>query len=81
MQAMEYEITLPADYDMEIIRNRIATRGHLMDAYPGLGLKAYLVRERGDGVHLPQGTPPRRTAAERPSTCTPRSTSGAPPRA
>ncbi|WP_371484335.1 DUF4865 family protein [Kitasatospora sp. NBC_00315] len=57
MQAMEYEITLPADYDMEIIRNRIATRGHLMDAYPGLGLKAYLVRERGDGVHLPQGTP------------------------
>ncbi|MFC9328111.1 DUF4865 family protein [Kitasatospora sp. NPDC057015] len=48
MYAMQYEITLPADYDMEIIRRRVATRGHLMDDFPGLGLKAYLVRERGD---------------------------------
>ena len=47
MYAMQYEITLPADYDMTIIRHRIATRGHLLDAFPGLGLKAYLIRERG----------------------------------
>ncbi|MFF3975386.1 DUF4865 family protein [Streptomyces sp. NPDC055808] len=47
MHAMQYEITLPADYDMEIIRKRVATRGHLLDAFPGLGLKAYLMRERG----------------------------------
>ncbi|WP_328314273.1 DUF4865 family protein [Streptomyces sp. NBC_00442] len=47
MQAMQYEITLPADYDMEIIRKRVATRGHLLDDFPGLGLKAYLMRERG----------------------------------
>ncbi|MEV7184863.1 DUF4865 family protein [Kitasatospora sp. NPDC093102] len=47
MHAMQYEITLPADYDMGVIRKRVADKGHLLDAYPGLGLKAYLVRERG----------------------------------
>lgn len=47
MHAMHYEITLPADYDMGIIRDRVATRGHLLDDFPGLGLKAYLMRERG----------------------------------
>ncbi|MFJ6620609.1 DUF4865 family protein [Kitasatospora sp. NPDC091335] len=47
MHAMQYEITLPADYDMGVIRRRVAEKGHLLDAFPGLGLKAYLVRERG----------------------------------
>lgn len=47
MHAMQYEITLPADYDMGIIRRRVATKGHLLDDYPGLGAKAYLIRERG----------------------------------
>lgn len=47
MHAMNYRITLPADYDMDVVRRRVATRGHLLDAFPGLGLKAYLVRERG----------------------------------
>jgi hypothetical protein len=47
MYAMHYEITLPADYDMQIIRKRVADRGHLTDAFAGLGLKAYLMRERG----------------------------------
>jgi hypothetical protein len=47
MNAMQYEITLPADYDMGIIRQRVATKGPLLDAFPGLGLKAYLIRERG----------------------------------
>jgi hypothetical protein len=47
MQAMQYEITLPADYDMRIIRKRVATRGSALDGFPGLGLKAYLIRERG----------------------------------
>lgn len=49
MHAMQYEITLPADYDMGIIRKRVATKGHLLDNYPGLGAKAYLIRERGVG--------------------------------
>jgi hypothetical protein len=48
MYAMQYEITLPADYDMDIIRRRVATRGHLLDDFPGLGLKAFLVRVRGE---------------------------------
>jgi hypothetical protein len=47
MYAMQYEIPLPADYEMAIIRHRVASRGHATDAYPDLGLKAYLVRERG----------------------------------
>ncbi|NGN65905.1 DUF4865 family protein [Streptomyces sp. A7024] len=47
MHAMQYEITLPADYNMGIIRERVATKGRLLDGFPGLGFKAYLMRERG----------------------------------
>ena len=47
MYVIQYEITLPADYDMEIIRRRVAMRGHATDSFPGLGLKAYAIRERG----------------------------------
>jgi len=54
---MQYDITLPADYDMEIIRKRVATRGHLLDDFPGLGLKAYLMREREDGSPVNQYAP------------------------
>ncbi|MDQ0797920.1 DUF4865 family protein [Streptomyces sp. B1I3] len=57
MHAMQYEITLPADYDMEIIRRRIATRGHLLDDFPGLGLKAFLIRERGETSPVDQYAP------------------------
>ncbi|MFG3228992.1 DUF4865 family protein [Kitasatospora sp. NPDC048194] len=58
MHAMQYEIPLPADYDMGIIHKRVADKGHLLDAYPGLGLKAYLVRERGrDGSPANQYSP------------------------
>ncbi|MFE5580962.1 DUF4865 family protein [Kitasatospora sp. NPDC056531] len=58
MHAMQYEITLPADYDMGVIRKRVADKGHLLDAHPGLGLKAYLVRERGrDGSPVNQYAP------------------------
>ncbi|MET7900783.1 DUF4865 family protein [Streptomyces sp. NPDC005355] len=47
MHAMQYRITLPADYDMKIIRHRVETKGPLLDDFPGLGLKAYGIRERG----------------------------------
>ncbi|MFJ8857770.1 DUF4865 family protein [Streptomyces sp. NPDC102451] len=57
MHAMQYEITLPADYGMGIIRERVATRGHLLDDFPGLGLKAYLIRERGDTSPVNQYAP------------------------
>lgn len=59
MHAMHYEITLPADYDMQIIHRRVRERGpSLLDEFPGLGLKAYGVRERGvDGSALNQYSP------------------------
>ncbi|CAM5680484.1 DUF4865 family protein [Streptomyces griseorubiginosus] len=47
MHAMQYELTLPADYDMTVIRGRVARIGHLLDDWEGLGLKTYLMRERG----------------------------------
>lgn len=47
MYAKQYEITLPADYDMRIIRKRVADFGHILDDRAGLGLKAYVIRERG----------------------------------
>lgn len=39
--AMQYSFTLPADYDMSIIRQRIASKGRLMDAFSGLRMKAF----------------------------------------
>jgi hypothetical protein len=45
MYAMQYEVDLPADYDMRVIDRRVASRGHRTDEFPGLGLKAYLVRD------------------------------------
>ncbi|WP_254460061.1 DUF4865 family protein [Xanthomonas sacchari] len=50
MIAMQYSIALPADYDMAIIRRRIADKGPLLDTLPGLGFKAYLVADRRDPV-------------------------------
>ncbi|MFF7309158.1 DUF4865 family protein [Streptomyces sp. NPDC008137] len=47
MHAMQYELTLPADYDMGVIRDRVTRVGRLLDDWEGLGLKAYLLRERG----------------------------------
>lgn len=50
MIATQYEIALPTDYDMGIIRQRVADRGHTLDARPGLGLKAYLIRDVAGGA-------------------------------
>ena len=44
---MQYEIGLPADYDMGIVEHRVATRGSATDDFPNLGLKAYAVRRIG----------------------------------
>lgn len=48
MIAMQYSFTLPADYDMAIIRHRIAEKGHSLDHFDGLRLKAYLHATRGE---------------------------------
>jgi len=51
MYAKQYEITLPADYDMRTVRRRVADASQLLNHRPGLGLKAYVIRERGvDGA-------------------------------
>lgn len=50
MYAMQYQIALPTDYSMQIIRNRVAQTGHLMDGYPGLQFKAYLIQEKAYGA-------------------------------
>ena len=58
MHAMQYEITLPADHDMDVIRHRVATRGTATDEFPHLGAKVYGIRERGvDGSLVNQYAP------------------------
>ena len=42
-----YPIALPTDYDMEIIRARVRTRGRALDDRKGLACKAYCIREAG----------------------------------
>jgi hypothetical protein len=48
MIAMQYSFSLPADYDMSVIDRRIAEKGHLLDNFPNLKLKAYLTARRDD---------------------------------
>lgn len=48
MRAMHYAVTLPASFDMDVIRTRIAGKGPLMDGLPGLGFKAWLYAIRGE---------------------------------
>ena len=50
MIAMQYSLTLPADYDMEIVARRIRDKGHLMNGFPGLGFKAFLMARRSGGA-------------------------------
>lgn len=47
MLMTQYTFNLPADYPMRTIRERIATRGPQFDRLPGLGWKAFLLRENG----------------------------------
>lgn len=50
MMAMQYSFVLPADYDMDIIRHRIASKGHMLDDFPGLAFKAYLSADKRRGA-------------------------------
>lgn len=52
MIAMQYSLSLPADYDIGIIDRRIRDKGPLLDGFPNLKFKAYLRAARGDlGSH------------------------------
>lgn len=58
MYAKQYEITVPADYDMHILRKRADAARTFFDDRAGLGLKAYAIRERGvDGSPVNQYAP------------------------
>ncbi|NUR63181.1 MAG: DUF4865 family protein [Catenulispora sp.] len=57
MYAMQYEISVPADYDMGILRERVAKASPILDDREGLGLKAYLIRELADGSPVNQYAP------------------------
>ena len=48
MLAMQYSFTLPADYDMDVIRRRVTDKGPAINGFPGLGFKAFLYARRGD---------------------------------
>ncbi len=50
MYAMQYQVGLPSDYDMGIIRERVRRTGHLMDGFAGLEFKAYLIQEKAKGA-------------------------------
>ena len=56
MIAMQYSFALPADYEMAIVRRRIVERGPMLDRFPNLLFKAYLVADRtarSDNLYAP----------------------------
>jgi heme-degrading monooxygenase HmoA len=53
MIAMQYSFVLPADYDMALVRERIATKGPLLDDLPGLVFKAYLHADEPEHTYAP----------------------------
>lgn len=50
MLAMQYSFTLPADYDMGLIEQRIRDNGHRLNGFEGLEMKFYLYARRDDPV-------------------------------
>ncbi|WP_086314532.1 hypothetical protein A5821_002110 [Enterococcus sp. 7F3_DIV0205] len=50
MNAMQYKITLPDDYDMALIRNRVKKNGSKTDNFHDLLFKAYLISEKVQGA-------------------------------
>jgi Domain of unknown function (DUF4865) len=57
MYAMQYEIALPTDYDMQYIRDRVAATARTGEELPGLELKAYLIQDRHAGAPRNQYAP------------------------
>ncbi len=51
MIAMQYKITLPEDYDMNIIYRRVSENGYKTDDFNDLIFKAYLISESTDSPH------------------------------
>lgn len=52
MIASQYKITLPSNYDMDIIRKRVRENGYKTDGFAGLKFKLYLITEKGINRNL-----------------------------
>jgi len=52
MITTQYKITLPSDYDMKIIRDRVKHNGFKTDGFEGLKYKLYLITEKGRNNNL-----------------------------
>lgn len=58
MNLLQYSYTFGDDFDMEVIRNRIAAKRQLLDNYPGLHWKAWLVTEPTREMRQPKSYAP-----------------------
>jgi hypothetical protein len=52
MIASQYKITLPSDYDMNVITDRIKNNGRKTDGFWGLKFKLYLITKKGENNNL-----------------------------
>lgn len=52
MIASQYKITLPSDYNMDIIRERVRENGYKTDGFEELKFKLYLITEKGVNHNL-----------------------------
>jgi hypothetical protein len=50
MFALQYDFSLPADYDMQRVRDRIAAKGSVFDGFAGLIFKAFALTDRTQGA-------------------------------
>jgi hypothetical protein len=58
MFVMNYQMSLPSEYDVDSLRTGIPRAGKRFDDVPGLGIKAWLLRQKGvDGSPLNQYAP------------------------
>jgi hypothetical protein len=47
MIGMQYKITLPSDYNMELIKTRVSENGFKTDGFEDVLFKCYLIKEKG----------------------------------
>ncbi len=52
MIATQYKITLPSNYDMNIIKDRVKNNSHKTDGFEDLKIKLYLITEKGENNNL-----------------------------
>jgi hypothetical protein len=52
MLAMQYTISLPENYDLDLIHQRVAARSRLFESLPGLAHKSYLL-DAEDKIYAP----------------------------